>query len=125
MTGSTQSTQKTLRRTRWRQGHFAEYAAAAMLLFKGYRVLARRVRTPLGEIDLIAVRGGRLAFVEVKLRQSRAEAEAALNPRQRARIRRAAAFWIARNPRYQECEWGFDLVFARPWRWPQHLENAL
>uniref|UniRef100_UPI0025F8626B YraN family protein n=1 Tax=uncultured Hyphomicrobium sp. TaxID=194373 RepID=UPI0025F8626B len=56
------------RRTRERRGHTAEWAAAIALMVKGYRILARREKTPLGEIDLIAVRGRRVAFVEVKRR---------------------------------------------------------
>ena len=57
---------------RYRRGRLSEWVAAAALLAKGYRILGRRVRTPYGEIDLIAVRGRRLAFVEVKRRATRA-----------------------------------------------------
>ena len=53
---------------RYRRGRLSEWLAAAALLAKGYRILGRRVRTPYGEIDLIALRGRRLAFVEVKRR---------------------------------------------------------
>jgi hypothetical protein len=60
------------RRSAYRRGHFAEFAAAALLCLKGYRLLARRYRTPLGEIDLIAKRGRLVAFVEVKARPTRA-----------------------------------------------------
>src|SRR5262245_23358717 len=51
---------------RYRRGRLSEWLAAAVLLGKGYRLLGRRIRTPFGEIDLIALRGRRLAFVEVK-----------------------------------------------------------
>jgi Uncharacterised protein family UPF0102 len=73
---------------RYRRGRVSEWFAAAALLARGYRILGRRVRTPYGEIDLIAVRGRRLAFVEVKRRASRLEAEAAITPRQAGRIAR-------------------------------------
>ena len=63
---------------RYRRGRLSEWLAAAALLARGYRILGRRVRTPYGEIDLIAVRGRRLAFVEVKRRATRGEAEAAV-----------------------------------------------
>src|SRR4029453_6459230 len=61
---------------RYRRGRLSEWLAAAALLAKGYRILGRRVRTPYGEIDLIAVRGRRLAFEEVKLRATRGGAAA-------------------------------------------------
>jgi putative endonuclease len=113
------------RRRRYRRGWLSEHLAAAFLMAKGYRVLARRQKTPAGEIDVIAVRRGRLAFVEVKQRASIAEAEAAVGPRQRARVRRAADLWLARHPRFAAHEIGFDLIFLVPRRWPIHLENAL
>lgn len=113
------------RRARLRRGRASEGLAALALRAKRYRILARRLRTPVGEIDLIAVRGRRLAFVEVKRRASFADAEASIGARQRQRVRRAADFWLARHPRFQEHDIVFDLVFLVPWRWPRHLENAL
>jgi putative endonuclease len=103
---------------RYRRGRASEWLAAAALLVKGYRILARRARTPHGEIDLIAVRGRRLAFVEVKRRATRAEAEAAITPQQAARIARAAEFWVSRNPGLRDHERGLDVVFVVPSRWP-------
>jgi len=99
--------------------------AALALMLKGYRILAWRVRTPYGEVDLIAARGSRVAFVEVKRRRTRADAEAALTPEQTERIGRAADHWLARHPRYGGHEVGLDAVLVVPWRWPAHLPNAL
>jgi putative endonuclease len=113
------------RRRRYRRGHWAELLAVAMLTSKGYRVLGRRVVTASGEIDLIAVRGQRLAFVEVKRRATRAAAEASVGDQQRRRVRRAADLWLAGHGRYRQHDVCFDLVFVLPWRWPEHLENAL
>lgn len=113
------------RRARDRDGRRAEWIAALALGLRGYRILARRVRTPLGEIDLIAVRGRRLAFVEVKRRATREAAEAAVTAAQRARIRRAADLWLAHNARYQSHELGFDILFLVGCRWPHYLPNAL
>jgi putative endonuclease len=110
---------------RYRRGRTSEWVAAAVLLAKGYRILARRARTPYGELDLIALRGRRLAFVEVKRRATRAEAEAAITPRQAVRIARAAEFWISRNAHCREYERGLDAVFVIPRRWPVHLPDAL
>lgn len=113
------------RRARDRDGRRAEWIAAVALAVRGYRILARRAKTPLGEIDLIAVRGRRLAFVEVKRRATREAAEASVTASQRARIRNAAGLWLARNPDYQDHEQGFDILFLIGRRWPQYLPNAL
>lgn len=113
------------RRRRHRQGRWSEWVAAALLAAKGYRILARRQRTGLGEIDLIVVRGHRLAFVEVKRRQTQADAEASITARQRLRVRRAAGLWLARHPAYQAHDIGFDLVFIVAGTWPRHLPDAL
>jgi len=113
------------RRQRLRRGHLSEAIAAAVLIAKGYRILGRRVRTRAGEIDIIAVRGKRLAFVEVKQRATREGAEAAITARQAARIRRAADHWLAHRPRYHEHEQGFDVILLVPGRWPRHIPNGL
>lgn len=120
-----QAERRRTRQARQRRGHHAEWLAALALMVRGYRVIARRQKTPLGEIDLIAVRGRRLAFVEVKRRATREEAEAAITAEQRSRVRRAASLWLARNARYQTHEIGFDLVFQLPRRWPVYIENGL
>ena len=110
---------------RYRRGHTSEIIAAALLLAKGYRILARRHRTPLGEIDLIAVRGRRLAFVEVKRRNSIGEAEASLTIPQRQRMRRAADYWLGRHPRFHDHDIGLDAILVVPRRWPRHLPDVM
>jgi putative endonuclease len=109
----------------YRRGHRAEWLAALYIVAHGERLLARRYRTPSGEIDMITVKRGRVAFIEVKRRKTLAECEASITPRLRTRIHRAADLWLARNPRYQSHELGFDLIFVRPWRRPVRLKNAL
>jgi putative endonuclease len=113
------------RRSRLRRGRLSEAVAAALLMAKGYLIVGRRVKTRAGEIDIIAVRGKRLAFVEVKRRLTREDAEAAVSARQAARIRRAADYWLAYRPRYHEYEQGFDLVLLVPGRFPRHIPNGL
>jgi len=113
------------RRQRLRRGRVSEALAAAVLIAKGYLVLGRRVRTRAGEIDIIAVRGKRLAFVEVKRRATREDAEAAVSARQAARIRRAADYWLAHRPRYHGHEQGFDVILMVPGRLPRHIPNGL
>lgn len=102
-------------------GRWAERLAALWLMAKGYRLLARRLRTPMGELDLVMARGRVVAFVEVKARPLPTEAVAAISPRQRRRIERAAAWFMARRAHATA---RFDVVAISPWRWPRHLKNA-
>jgi putative endonuclease len=86
------------RRKAERRGKRGEGWAAWLLRLKGYRILARRARTPLGEIDIIARRGRVTAFIEVKTRDTRDAAMAAVTPWQARRIRDACRWWIAGRP---------------------------
>lgn len=113
------------RRRRYRSGLRGETWAALWLMSHGYRVLGRRVRTPHGEIDLIAARRGRVSFVEVKRRATLEAAEASMTARQRQRVRAAAQVWLTQNPAYQAYDVTFDLVFVINRRLPIHLVNAL
>jgi putative endonuclease len=123
--GKTADAGKAERLQRYRRGRYSELVAAAALLARGYRILDRRCRTPYGELDIIAVRGRRLAFVEVKRRSTRAEAEAALTQYQARRIVRAADYWVGRHPRYRDHDRGMDAILVVPLRWPAHLPDAL
>lgn len=113
------------RLARLRRGATGELIAAALLMTKGYRILARRHRTPYGEIDIIAAGHGRVAFVEVKRRETVDEAHAALGDAQARRIADAAEYWMARHPSYREREMGLDAILIVRGRWPEHLPNAL
>jgi putative endonuclease len=112
------------RRAAFRLGLDAEAQAAWLLRLKGYRILARRLRTRLGEADIVATRGCVVAFVEVKARPTLAEAAEAVAPRQRQRIVAAARAWLARNPGHAKATIRFDAVLAAPGCWPQHLVSA-
>lgn len=118
------SASKAVRRRRDRHGRLAELIAAALLMSKGYRILARRYRTPLGEIDLVATRRDRLVFVEVKQRASGVPLAAVLSPHQMYRVHNASDLWLGRNARYQSHTIGFDLIVMESWRLPRHFENA-
>jgi putative endonuclease len=113
------------RRLRLRRGRVSEAFAAAVLIAKAYRILGRRVRTRAGEIDIIAVRGKRLAFVEVKRRLTREDAEAAVSARQAARIRRASDLWLARRPRYHGHVFAFGVILLVPGRLPRHIPDGM
>jgi putative endonuclease len=83
------------------------------------------LRSPVGEIDIIARRGGVLAFIEVKARPSYTQAVYAVTKRQQSRIVRAAMLYIARRPGLSELAVRFDVMLVSgPWRPPQHLTDA-
>jgi len=112
------------RRAAYRAGHLAEAAALVLLLLKGYRPLARRHKTPLGEIDLIVKRGRTIAFVEVKARPTRAEALESVGRMAEGRIVAAADMWLARHPAATGYDLRYDMVLVTPWRLPKHLPDA-
>lgn len=112
------------RRDAERRGRRSEFLAMVALVLKGYRPLAWRAKTPLGEVDLIVRRGDVIAFVEVKARRSISEAIDAVSPSARRRILAAGELWLSRHPRLGQVSWRCDIVAVRPWRWPVHLENA-
>ena len=112
------------RRSSYRRGHRSEWLAALALTAKGYRILARRYRTKLGEIDLIARRGDLVLIVEVKARRTLVEAMEAIRRESERRIEGAADIWLSRQPDYGRLSVRFDMVAVLPWRWPVHVENA-
>ncbi len=107
-----------------RVGRRAEWLAIWRLRFAGYRILAQNLRTPVGEIDLIARRGKTLAFVEVKARPTLAAAAEALGLRQQARIRRAAEFFLAGRPALARLNLRFDVILVTPRGLPRHFPDA-
>lgn len=112
------------RQKAWRRGHVAEYLAAAFLLLKGYRIMAIRHRTKLGEIDIIARKGDLAIFVEVKSRRGAQEAIDAVSFSSQKRIRAASDLWLARQPDFARLSQRYDIVAMLPGRWPQHFPDA-
>jgi putative endonuclease len=108
----------------FRTGLSAETRAAAYLMAKGYRILAKRFRTPHGEIDLVAKKRSLVAFIEVKARASLDEAAYAVTPRQQARIIAAAQGWLMAHPEHAEFDLRFDAVLIAPRHLPRHLLAA-
>ena len=107
-----------------RQGRRGEMLAAWLLRAKLYRIVERRFKTPVGEIDLIARRFGTTVFVEVKTRR-RAEATAeALGKVNTRRLVRAAQYYLARHPRLADTPLRFDVILLAPNTPPRHLKNA-
>ena len=97
----------TSRRASETRGRKGEMLAAIYLTLKGYRILERRLRTAMGELDLVAPSpSGEICFIKVKARPRAAEAAESILPRQRGRIARAAALYLNARPalRHKACD---------------------
>lgn len=115
----------TLRRQRARRrGRFAEWLCHWHLRLHGWRIVARDWRCPSGEIDIVARRGKVLAVIEVKSRGEIGVAAAALAPRQRRRIARAAEAFLLTRPDLARLDLRFDLMLVAPLRPPRHWRGA-
>ena len=116
--------QKAQRQKAQRWGHVSEYLAALYLLVKGYRVLAIRYRTKLGEIDLIVRKGDLVAFVEVKARIGEQEAIDAVGYVTQSRIRAASDVWLSKRQDAARLSRRYDVIAVLPGRLPRHFANA-
>ena len=108
----------------FQRGLSAESRASLLLIAKAYRILARRWKTPFGEIDIVARRRDVVVFVEVKARASVDEAVEAVTERTKRRIIAAAELWLAPHPRYADGAIRFDVNVVTPGRMPRHIVNA-
>src|SRR4051812_30687904 len=106
-----------------RDGRRGETIAALWLMLKGWSILGRRIRTPVGEVDIVARRGRTIAFVEVKARAKAADAALSLD---HFRLRRVAAAAEALSPRFVRPgdDVRIDAIFIVPRRLPRHLVNV-
>ena len=105
-------------------GISAESRAAAWLIAHGYRILARRWKCPLGEIDIVAARRHTLIFVEVKARASLDEVAESVTEQQKRRIAAAAEVWLADNPLQAFRDIRFDAILVAPGKLPRHIPAA-
>ena len=103
-------------------GRAGERRATLFLRRKGFAIVAHRLRTPVGEIDLVATRGSTVAIVEVKARANLDQALEALSPSQR--LARAAGWLTASRPVFSTMAVRFDLILISPWKWPRHTTGA-
>ena len=115
---------KAKRQKAQRWGHVSEYLAALYLLMKGYRILAIRYRTRLGEIDLIIRKGDLVVFVEVKARVGEREAIDAVGFNTQRRIRAASDLWLARRKDASRLSQRYDVVAVLPRRLPRHFPDV-
>src|SRR5208282_718118 len=108
----------------FRLGLSAESRAALLLIAKGYRIAARRWKTPVGEVDIVARRRRDLVFAEVKARDHIDAAAEAVTERTKRRILAAAEFWLASHPDDAQCFIRFDVILIAPGKMPRHIANA-
>ena len=106
------------------RGRRAERRAALWLRVKGYSVIDQRVRTPFGEIDLVARKRRVIVFAEVKARPRLEDALEAVSPSGWLRIARAAETWRGARPQYGDYGWRYDLIAIAPGRLPVHVRDA-
>lgn len=121
MSGKTASPRK---QAAFRFGMSAEDKASLLLNAKGYREIARRWKSPVGEIDLVMRRRKLIVFVEVKARGTLDDAAEAVLIRQRRRIVAAAGAWLAAHPEHAGYDMRFDAVLVAPKSFPRHIESA-
>jgi putative endonuclease len=112
------------RQIAFQTGISAESRAAVLLIAKGFRILARRWRSPVGEIDIVARRRHLLVFVEVKARDNLDDAAWSVTDRQRGRIAAAAEAWLAQYPDQRIRDIRFDAMLVAPRRIPRHIIAA-
>jgi len=106
-----------------KRGRQGERIAAWWLRLKGWSILDRRVRTPVGEIDLIARRGAMIAFIEVKARKTSGSLDEAIDERRLGRVA-AAAEAVAATYLTPGDDMRIDVMLLAPGRPPRHLENV-
>ena len=87
-------------------------------------MLARNLRTPVGEIDILARRRGTLVIVEVKARRALDDAALSITPRQQRRLVRAAEYVRAGRADLTNCDVRFDVMLVDRWHMPVHLVDA-
>ncbi|MFT3997741.1 MAG: YraN family protein [Asticcacaulis sp.] len=106
-----------------RRGHLSEYVALLHLMLTGHRILGFRLKTPEAEIDILALKGQRLAIVEVKQRQTALDALTAVSPEQRYRLWQAGHKLQARRPQLARFSLHLDLYVVTP-RGLRHVRDA-
>ncbi|GAA0279077.1 YraN family protein [Alteraurantiacibacter aestuarii] len=105
------------------RGRQGEARAAAWLRLKGWSIIDTRVKTPVGEIDLVARRGGLIAFVEVKWRAKKEDLDFAIDEYRLRRVA-AAAGSVAHKYATQGEDLRVDVILLAPGSFPRHITNA-
>jgi len=108
---------------KYRLGIFAEYLVLLLYKMCFYNILHHRMKTCVGEVDLVASRFKELVFIEVKARKSGIH-EGIVSLSQQERIKKAATLFLSQNTKYENYNIRFDLVVLRPYRLPLIIKNA-
>jgi putative endonuclease len=108
----------------WRRGHGAEWLAALLLMAKGYQILAFRLPSKAGEIDILARRGRWLVVVEVKHRADLTAATQALAPAQLQRLVAAGEGVQRGRQSLRDLQLRIDMVALAPRRFPRHIQGV-
>lgn len=103
------------------RGLWAEFIACMFLRLKGYRLLEKRFRTKVGEVDLIMQKGGILHFIEVKTRRRFIDAALAISPQQKKRIKKAATYYLYAHPHNGPIQ--FDAILVKKGMHIKHIQN--
>lgn len=106
-------------------GRLGEIVAVWWLRLHGWHIIkqGRRVKTRLGEVDIIARRGKCLNFIEVKTRRSKADLDQSIDLYRLKRVAAAARFLAPKLMRLDD-EITIDVILWQPWHWPRHLRNV-
>ncbi len=112
------------RQRRYRKGQRGEMLAALYLRLHGWRILARRYKTPYGEVDLIATRSKVIAFIEVKARKEKDAAAESIHRRNQQRVMQAAQIFLQHHPHYGQKMIRFDACLIPWYGWPYHIPDA-
>ena len=111
-------------RTNHKTGLAAECLCRIALRLKFYRILAKRYKTPVGEIDIVAARGNTVIAVEVKARPAREQALESISQHQQNRIAQTLQHFVMRHPQCARTNLRFDVMIVTPGKWPEHMKNA-
>lgn len=114
-----------IRLNNYRIGIIAESLATIFLFLKGYKIIARRYKSKLGEIDIIAKKRNKLHFIEVKTSRKEIDIEKVLTPLQVNRIKRCAEHFLHQNQLLRVKQINFDLVLVKNFTRVTHLVNFL
>ena len=119
----TQKNNKTHKQKTYDRGLWAENLAQAYLIVKGYRILEKRYKTKMGEVDIIAKKKKSIIFIEVKSRQTQRQALESITLIARRRIQGAALQYMS-HKKLTDTAMRFDLITVVPPFNIQHLDNA-
>ena len=106
------------------KGYIGEWIACIILIIKGYKIIAHRYKTKLGEIDIIVAKNNTLVFIEVKSRKSDEKCFIAITPKQLHRIQNASQIFLNRHPKYHAYALRYDVMLIANWSLPIHIQNV-